>query len=1240
MKFIRILLFSVCLMPMASFAASNDFMMAAQLLAAAKNADIQQVQSLVNAGANVNFVDSTGLSIVCTALMNNDVRAAQILQMYGADASKCDTQIKRFNNRTKPKSTGGLFSGLSSAQSLTLTAAGAAVVVGGLFLLTDLFDPGNDNDAASSGGSRPDNNPGNGGVNGGGTLGLSVPYSPAYLGADGKITTDDTVYQANLKLWDPNGANVRTWDFNYFRPNVQPENNYIVDGINVPVQNYLLMMHGYSAFANDYMGQEIFRDTTTRNPLPVGNKTGGGKPVSVMLVTANGLNPTGSATRGAGISFADTASASANASLVDKYLNYNNPNKETGALGTEVLGYDFSGSGTAMNPFASAYQNSLGKIVAGWYGTTNDITDSSVRGYGDFFGFVPNGRLGILRTGGGKQWVDIDNPTGGTVLGTVTDADDNASLNAGDTIVLNGVTYNLSLALDETLLTNPTVTIGDTTYKLDENSKMLVGKCAGDGCTDSDIAIYQGTDNYYYVNTSGGNTIDAVYVMDNNNLYAQKELQNADYKNFEALYNARTSGDVIANVYVLEESRNNNYKTIADMPAFVGNSSLADNEDFARLINSVYEQTQSSPSETTQGDYANQLFNGYGASSPILVMPAGEFTWNNGMALDATFENYVPVLYGSNMTNRFMTVVAVQHAPNKGTASANSIAAYGNGTGSEYGPLYLSMYSKDVNNTPDDTSDDIIYSSRKCGVAGTGVGSIDPWCFAAAGATTEMATAAAAGAVASLKGAFDYMSNSQIYQLLALTADGYLLGTDASGTAFTTDSLVAYLKSMYTLPPEYYANSLTSENYLEAFAETYGYGLINLERAMTPGKSIYFYDGNKIVSADGNAYWRGASNTVFKPSAALNLRGASISAPFYDVVESVDGDMALTRVWENEFSFGATDVRGLYMGDVLGDLKTVRDNADTVKIGNLDFSMAVSERAYDDYMGGLDNLSLAYNSGNWNFGASYQRYLTDGTSRFSGLQNPIMGLASNAIVSNAEYNYGNWAFGGRVFSGAVTDEGLLENDPTISSQYMPAKLGLMHGADSYVAWNNNRFSLKTSFGMANESDTLLGAYTDGLLNLGAGNTVYTGVETKYKLSEHIDFTAMATFARTSSDVAGNFVLGMSDIYSDAFALGANIGNFEFSISQPLAITDGSLQYAYAKYDVDENSKLNVIDTHVADLSLRTDVRETRFMGTYRHKFGEFTDGAFGFIYRVNPNHTDEFGNESIFMLKLSHRLGI
>ncbi|MBR4892318.1 MAG: ankyrin repeat domain-containing protein [Alphaproteobacteria bacterium] len=1238
MKFIRILVFLLFLMPFASNAASNDFMVAAQLLAAAKNADIQQVQSLVNAGANVNFVDSTGLSIVCTALMNNDVRAAQILQMYGADASKCDAQIKKYNNRTKPKNTGGLFSGLSSAQSLTLAAAGAAVVVGGLFLLTDVFNPGNGNSSGSSGGNRPNNNPDDDSSNNnGGNVAITVPYSPAYLGADGKITTDNSVYAANLLSWNPGGENVRTWDFNYFRPTQQPGNNFVVDGILLPVQNYLLMMHGYSAFANEYMGQAIFRDVTTRNPVPVGNKAGGGKPVSVAIITANGLNPTGSAARGGGITYADTANVSANTDLLDKYLNYANPNKTTGVLGAENMGFDFSGSGTAMNPFATAYQSSLGKIIAGWYGTTNDLAEADVRGYGDFFGFVPNGRLAVLRTGYGKQWVDVTNPTDGAVAGTVTDADDNSAINAGDTIVLNGVTYNLKLALDDTTLTNPTITIGETTYKLDENSKMLVGKCAEEDCTDSNIAIYQGTDGYYYVNTTGGDTVDAVYVMDGNNLFVQKELQNADFKNFEALYNARNSGAaVIANLSLLEASRAGNYKTIQDMPVFVGSSSLADNEDFARLVNSVYEQDFKGG--TTQGDYANQLFNAYGAASPILVMPAGEFLWDNGMVLDATFENYVPVLYGSNVTNRFMTVVAVNHT--KGTSGASTIGGYGNGVGESYGPLYLSMYSKDVNNTPDDTSDDIMYSSRKCGVAGTGVGAIDPWCFAAAGATAEMATASAAGAVASLQAAFDYMSKSQIYQLLALTADGYLLGTDTSGNAFTKETLTAYLKNMYSLPPEYYANTLTAEKYLEAFAETYGYGLINLERATTPSKSIYFYDGNKIVSAEGNAYWRAASNTAFRPSAVLSLNDGSISAPFYDVLESVDGSMSLARVWENEFSFGTKDSRGLYMGDVLGGLKTTRDNTQKIKVGNLDFSMVVSERAYDDYMGGLDNLTLSYDSGNWNLGASYQRYLTDGKSRFNGLHNPVMALGSNAVVSNAEYNYGKLSFGGHVFSGSITDEGLLENDPTISSQYMPARLGLMHGADSYIAWKGDKLALKSSFGVANETDTLLGAYTDGLLNLGAGNTVYADAEAVYNFSDKLNFVARATFAKTKSDASGNFILGLSDIYSNAFAFGANVGNFEFSVSQPLAITDGALQYAYAKYEVDEESKLNIIDTHVADLSLSPNVRETRFMGTYRHNFGEFTDGAFGFIYRVNPNHTDKFGNESIFMLKLSHRLGI
>ena len=63
-------------------------------------------------------------------------------------------------------------------------------------------------------------------------------------------------------------------------------------------------------------------------------------------------------------------------------------------------------------------------------------------------------------------------------------------------------------------------------------------------------------------------------------------------------------------------------------------------------------------------------------------------------------------------------------------------------------------------------------------------------------------------------------------------------------------------------------------------------------------------------------------------------------------------------------------------------------------------------------------------------------------------------------------------------------------------------------------------------------------------------------------------------------------------------------------------------------------------TFIENLDLSPDKREVRFTGAYRHNFGEFTDGAVGFIYRVNPNNTDVFGNESIFMMKMTHRLGI
>ncbi|MBQ5699772.1 MAG: hypothetical protein IIV74_00565 [Alphaproteobacteria bacterium] len=1212
MKFIRILVFSLFWVPGAVLGASGDFMMAAQLLAAAKSADIQQVQVLVNNGADVNFVDSTGLSIVCTALMNNDVRAAQILQMYGADASNCDRQIKKYNSKNKPKGGGGLFSGLSSAQGIGLAAAGAAVVVGGLFLLTDVFDPGNDNDSSAGGNDRPNNNPGGDSDDGADTTPKFVlPYGPAMPTA-----ADETLanYQERLDVYSNEAL-------------YTPSFKLMTDGdvANQVAQNYLLIMHGYAPLARGYFGMETLRSSASNAPLDLsgnslwGEPVMGGRPVNVVMVTANGINATANSSL-ANVLYpwtelntnGTTVTGASKDTVSSKY--YNNSLTLTGSQNSwsdftvkeeaAVAGgnFDLAGYGTAIaNISANSNDNLLAKIVGGY--TSSEVSS-------DYIGFMPNGQMTIFRTGGGTE------------MATVADQESTGAYVENDGVLSQLDLFGKTMSV---VINNGVITASYT--------ETVTGEDGASTDVTTTYTGYIGTDGNLYIDSNADGVINQAYAMDGGNLILVKQAQNADYYNYKALVGGanlwragnlkigRSRPEVLANADVIEPLRAYNAKKIGDVLA-VDNWAT----ELAEYVD-LYYNVNTSDSYTPSND-AIGFFNGLGTRyTPLTVFSTGAFQTDSeysGETLTATFENVVPLVF-ENSEHYFMSVVGVGVA--NGTNGTTSVSGYAPNK------IALTQWQDSGN----------YYKARMCGVAGTGMGDVDPWCFASAGVTDEQAVASAAGAAGALMAAFPDLDNDEIFALMALTADGPFLGRNDNGEVFTKETLTTYLQNMYILPKEKNAAVSGGADYLSVFAEVFGYGLINLDRATRPGMAIYYYDGaaDQIVSSD---IVRAATNTQFRASAVLNLHGKKIRAPFFDVLESVDGGMSMPRIWENEFALGTNNERGLYMGDVLGDFKTRRDAVQRSQVGALGVTMAFSERAYDDNLNGLDNLSLDYAMGNWKLGASYQHYLTDGVSRFSGMSNPVMGLASNALVSDVKYNAGKWAFGARAFSGAITDEGLLEHDPTISSQYMPAKLGLVQGGATYVGWTGDGLSVGASIGNAHETNTILGAQTGGLLELGGGDTVFVDTTVQYKVSDRIDLTARATFAHTTSCANGEFVMGISGIDSNAFAFGANVGNFEFSVSQPLAITDGDLQYAYAEYDVvksaDNKYDLNVVDTHIENLSLESEKRELRLMGAYRHRFGEFTDGALGFIYRINPNHTDDFGNESIFMLKLSHRLGI
>ena len=1134
MKFIKFLSVLWFLIPCVAFSASNtEFQNASSLLSAARRGDTQTVQSLINRGVDVNYVDSTGLSLVCTAVMNNDTRAIQILQMYGADSSTCDRQIKVYKQKAKVAANGeeyGFFSGLSSTHVIALSAAGGAAVIGGVALLTKAFDKSNSNGGSGSSGDRPNNNDSEDSTTSSTKLfAQNLPYGPA---------CDGTTCPTDFTTWE--GMK----DF-----------TYMSDATTKDTFNYLMVAHAYDAFVRGYLGMSTIRISSDKSPfnlslLPVvedpsteGAKTtiGGGAPINVAMVTASGVNASGSAVDGVypwidaskisniqsicetnGNTSAACQKALAEATHVaHKYFNYTG----TSAATDENNAFNLSGSDSVFND-ATYSDTKLAKIIAGW--------EEGGRSDADFYGFIPNGQLSVYKIGTGSTDVsDYKN------YAAIYDA--LSLMNSGSYV--SSVVANLALPAESVSLS--------------------------------------------YANVDGAAVL--------NNLATTYAAQKAAYSTLiDKYYNLNTSDDT---------------------SSFSGASGVV--------------------LRGTQSENASLAFSSlYKNQKHIWVNPAGHTSFDvdsgNVGASVATFENFAPAVY-NDLENLFMTVVAVK--PANGTSGA-TIDGY---SAKDAGKLELAVW-KD--------SDSNFYQSRICGLTGTGnSGALNPWCFAAPGTTDLEATASMAGSIALVKSAFDYMTPNQIFLLLALTADGPYLGTNPeTNLAWTSkDALIEYLKDMYSLP----ANSDSSQ-YLESFKQAFGYGMINLERATRPSTNVYFYssDTDKITSSSGNAYWRNATTSTSSSRAStvfsLTSRNA-VKLSFYDVIESADGSISLPRVWNASLSSDNNSKHGLYMGDVLADFNVDSTNKRHNEVGSFSFDMSMSTRAYNDNMNGLDNLRVAFNSEKYDIDAEYQHHLTDGESRFDGRANGLLSLVSNTVSAGAKYKVGKFGFKSRAFSGTVTDENLLEMDPVVSSQFEPGHLGFASGAAFDTEYVGDTFAMDVSFGNMHETNTVLGMASDGLLSLRGGNTLYIDTVATYTPVDNLKLSMRATFADTRADIGSGMISELSNIKSNAFAFGLDMGNFSFTASMPLAVVNGQMGYNYADLNVvEENGKyvVEAVNPHIEYIDLSSANREKRFAGSYKHSVGEFTDAGIGFIYRVNPNNTDVFGNESILMFKVHHRLGI
>ena len=213
----------------------------------------------------------------------------------------------------------------------------------------------------------------------------------------------------------------------------------------------------------------------------------------------------------------------------------------------------------------------------------------------------------------------------------------------------------------------------------------------------------------------------------------------------------------------------------------------------------------------------------------------------------------------------------------------------------------------------------------------------------------------------------------------------------------------------------------------------------------------------------------------------------------------------------------------------------------------------------------------------------------------------------------------------------------------IASQFEPGRLGLAKGGSFDAKYGDDEFGLNMSFGVMHEDNTVLGMVNDGLFAMNNSDTKYIDAFATYKPFDNVKLSLRGTFATTRVDKQSEFISNLSDIKSNAFAFGTDIGGFSFTFALPLSVTDGHMEYGYADFEVVENNgkyEIAVNNPHMEHIDLSAHKRELRFSTSYKRALGEFTDAGVGLIYRVHPNNIDTFGNESVLMFKIHHRLGI
>lgn len=437
---------------------------------------------------------------------------------------------------------------------------------------------------------------------------------------------------------------------------------------------------------------------------------------------------------------------------------------------------------------------------------------------------------------------------------------------------------------------------------------------------------------------------------------------------------------------------------------------------------------------------------------------------------------------------------------------------------------------------------------------------------------TSMATPVVTGAIAFIKGAYNWMSGEEIIDLMMTTAN---------------------------------------KNASDYSAEKYGAGLLDLGAAVTT-----------YVSENGTTSTFGGNSVR---SERINIGAAHLSVPSVmksAMQKALPQSVTVFDKYNRPFAYASSNLVSVTHGGykvLKNDVYQIARPAQLSQVQNGNMSFAFAGSAGSSNGSGMGFMQADYNGGSYNSGFYFSentRY-ENGGSFAEASANPFMAMQNAYGIYNT-FNFNKNL--GLKLEAVTGRNGLYDGE---SSYHDGSFKKQAYALNSELQLHKGeKFGVSLTNGLLYEEAATLGMNGSGAFGAQDSGTYNAGVKASWYVTPQLTLTGSYYRGYTQGQSFESNLLKTSDLVSESFAFDANYKvskqtEIGFNVSSPLRVVDGTLS---VNFPSGRDSYSDEVYFSRYQAALKPEAREYKFAMYASHSFSDKLSLRSELDVRVNPEH--------------------